>query len=245
MNTLKSINESFTKLGNDILEEAKISPEDKHDSDVIRGILSKMNASGRKKFSAEEKAVMKKYNLDFTRNSSGRRDNIGLEDTVNKEPNSDRGNRYYSWGHSLGRDDKVNYADKIRKIPERNKDRSYRHNYQKAIHDSFADKFDYQKGKIQKGHNNSIFRQKDEWDMKGDYVRRYKPLYDKAKEDKYKNESYLKESYSPEDYIWEVLEELYNKGYSLHEIKELAYSAVDSFIEGYSHPDPDEEEEKE
>ena len=79
----KRINESFDKLYKSIdeeysfdksveskltealnkLNEDNISPEDQHDSDLIRSMLDKMNNRANAKFSPEEIAVMDKYGI--------------------------------------------------------------------------------------------------------------------------------------------------------------------------------------
>lgn len=63
----ESCTESFDKF----LTEATISPEDKHDSDLIRSIYAKINQKPRKnvekRFTPEEKAVIDKYNIDIER----------------------------------------------------------------------------------------------------------------------------------------------------------------------------------
>lgn len=161
MDLVRSINESFDRLSG-ILEEAKISPEDKHDSDIIRGIYAKLDQPGRKKFSDEEIDVMKKYDLDFSREYwTGKRDNRGL---VTKD------NAYLTYNPNYKNNDKVNYADKARKAPERHQDSKYKRNptrWSPENHSVFSPK-------------QSWSRWQDDQEMKLDYRDKYHDLYDKS-----------------------------------------------------------------
>lgn len=178
MNTIKLINEGFnkryikeekseyTKLYNFklddvgyVLDEAKISPEDKHDSDVIRGIYAKMRQPGRKQFSDQETAVMKKYGLDFSRDNRGRRDNLVL---VAKDG-------HYLPYYGDKDNDKVNYADKARKIPERRQDSKYKRDNPRWNPENQSIRNPKQ----------TWSRWQDDQEMKSDYRDKYRDLYTK------------------------------------------------------------------
>ena len=129
----KKINESFEKLYQPIdeslnytedcikrleeaLNEAEISDEDKHDSDLIRSMLDKMQGRSNAKFSPEEIAVMDKYGI--------KRDNWSKNLTVDGRPlkkdiDTSRSNYYHSTHFSNGTPSKINYADRARKLPKR------------------------------------------------------------------------------------------------------------------------------
>lgn len=127
----KSLNESFEKLYQPIsepfsytedcikrlseaLNEAEISDEDKHDSDLIRSMLDKMQGRSNAKFSPEEIAVMDKYGIKRNNNTknlivAGRDLSRDIDDP-----------RSYSWGHeNNGTPSKINYADRARKLLNR------------------------------------------------------------------------------------------------------------------------------
>lgn len=99
------------------INESPISDEDKRDSDLIRGMLSKMKDRSNAKFSPEEKAVMQKYGIK--RDNNGRNlevAGVDLDQPVDKMSDtfSFSKNKY-----SNGTRHKINYADRARKIPDR------------------------------------------------------------------------------------------------------------------------------
>lgn len=101
------------------LNEAQISPEDQYESDVIRGMLAKLQKRSNAKFTEEEKALMKKYDIH-------RDDFRGLTVGPNGTPISRRvdDDKGYGWGtgrYHNGDSSKINYADRARKTVERDK----------------------------------------------------------------------------------------------------------------------------
>lgn len=113
----EQLNECLSRLN-----EASISPEDQRDSDLIRSMLAKMKNRANAKFTAEEKAVMKKYGIE--RDNGWRTLTVG-PNKVNLDRDVDReAGRTFSWQKPTannGNADKINYADRARKIPERDK----------------------------------------------------------------------------------------------------------------------------
>lgn len=129
----KNINESFERTFQDInnepiiqklteclnrLNESEMSDEDKRDSDLIRSMLDKMKTRSNAAFTPEEKAVMSKYGIERDNNTKslsvdGRNLNRDV-DTMNKD-------RYFynTKGHNNGNKNKINYADRARKLPQR------------------------------------------------------------------------------------------------------------------------------
>lgn len=152
----EELDESFDRF----LTEAKISPEDKHDSDVIRSIYAKMRQPGRKQFSHEETAVMKKYGLDFSRDNRGRRDNLVL---VNKDGD------YLPYYQDYKNNDKVNYADKARKASERHQDSKYKRDNPRWNPENQSNRNPKQ----------TWSRWQDDQEMKSDYRDKYRDLYTK------------------------------------------------------------------
>lgn len=101
------------------LNEAQISPEDQYESDLIRGMLAKLQKRSNAKFTEEEKALMKKYDIH-------RDDFRGLTVGPNGTPISRRvdDDKGYGWGtgrYHNGDPLKINYADRARKTVERDK----------------------------------------------------------------------------------------------------------------------------
>lgn len=99
------------------MNEAEMSDEDKHDSELIRSMIAKMQQRSNAAFTPEEKAVMAKYGIT--------RDNYNKQLTVadrTLNPDLDNDRREYSWSshrYSNGTPSKINYADRARKLPVR------------------------------------------------------------------------------------------------------------------------------
>lgn len=93
-----------------------MSPEDENDSRILKNIYSKTSKRANSALTPEEKEVLKKYNLDreggFDRRT--RVYNIDTNDDI-----IDGSNRY-SRNHN-----KINFADRARKVPERRKYKNY------------------------------------------------------------------------------------------------------------------------
>ena len=120
----EELDESCTESFDKFLTEAKISPEDEHDSDLLRSIYTKINQKPRrnveKRFTPEEKAVIDKYDIDLEREywaGWGRgfnKNGYGTLYSINPKVNSRELFR------PLDDDQKaINYADRARKYSTR------------------------------------------------------------------------------------------------------------------------------
>lgn len=104
------------------LNEAEMSDEDKHDSEILKQIFRKTQERANAALTSEEKAVLQKYNLGrdtYIKNvGSVRRDipnnNVYIFNRDDVVPRTDS-----KTGGIYRRFDKINYADRARKRPER------------------------------------------------------------------------------------------------------------------------------
>lgn len=104
------------------LNEAEMSGEDKHDSEILKQIFRKTQERANAALTPEEKAVLQKYNLGrdtYIKNvGSVRRDipnnNVYIFNRDDVVPRIDS-----KTGGIYRRFDKINYADRARKRPER------------------------------------------------------------------------------------------------------------------------------
>ena len=104
------------------LNEAEMSAEDKHDSDILKQIYRKIQVRGNAALTPEEKEVLQKYDLGrntYTKNiGSVRRDiptnNVYIFNKDDELPRVDS-----KTGDIYRRSDRINYADRARKRPER------------------------------------------------------------------------------------------------------------------------------
>lgn len=104
------------------MNEDTISPEDQADSDMIRGMIAKLQKRSNARFTPEEQGVMQKYgiersNWDKQLTVGGRPLNPNYDGDQRKVWNS-----YNDWrGHYVHNGDpgKINYADRARKLPQR------------------------------------------------------------------------------------------------------------------------------
>lgn len=104
------------------LNEAEMSDEDKHDSEILKQIFRKTQERANAALTPEEKAVLQKYNLGrdtYIKNvGSVRRDipnnNVYIFNRDDVVPRTDS-----KTGGIYRRFDKINYADRARKRPER------------------------------------------------------------------------------------------------------------------------------
>ena len=104
------------------LAEAEMSAEDKHDSDILKQIYRKTQVRGNAALTPEEKEVLQKYDLGrntYTKNiGSVRRDiptnNVYIFNKDDEVPRVDS-----KTGDIYRRSDRINYADRARKRPER------------------------------------------------------------------------------------------------------------------------------
>lgn len=92
------------------LREAEISPEDKADSDLLRGIYRKILNRSNAALTPEEKAIIDKYNL--------KRTDRNFTDKDHKDYMFNKGDFESSW-REPERASKINYADKARKLGKR------------------------------------------------------------------------------------------------------------------------------
>lgn len=129
----EEFDESCTESFDRFLTEAKISPEDKHDSDLIRSIYAKINQKPRrnveKRLTPEEKAVIDKYNIDLERkywsglygfNTDGEGKLYSITPTVDGVELLEPRTRKHSVDIS-----KANLADKARKTIARDHDNQF------------------------------------------------------------------------------------------------------------------------
>ena len=124
--TNKTLEEQLTECLNR-LTEASISPEDQRDSDMIRGMLAKLQRRANAKFTPEEQALMKKYGI--TRDNYWRNLLVGKND-IPLDRNIDHGR--------LNRDgtpSKINYADRARKTAQRDTNQIYTPGYHNTRND--------------------------------------------------------------------------------------------------------------
>jgi hypothetical protein len=117
---VESLEECLSKL-----QESEMSDEDRADSDLIRSMILKMQNRSNAKFTPEENAVLDKYGI--------KRDNWGRQltvDGVSINPGIDtKTNSIYDWKtnkRTTSRNadvDKINYADRARKVSQRKANR--------------------------------------------------------------------------------------------------------------------------
>lgn len=114
---IRKINEHLSRLN-----EAEMSDEDRRDSEIIRGMISKLQKRSNAKFTPEEKAIMQKYGIT--------RDNWQKTLSVEGRPlhpsyDGKTSKTYRGWNdwdgvkHRNGDPSKINYADRARKLPQR------------------------------------------------------------------------------------------------------------------------------
>ena len=126
--TEEMFNEAFsTRLKNKIksLNEAEMSDEDKHDTDILKNIYRKTQSRANAALTPEEKSVLQKYNLErvpWDKNIHGRKNFNGRE--VQGSAIFQRGDFDKKWNRNKfqyddPKADKINYADRARKRPTR------------------------------------------------------------------------------------------------------------------------------
>lgn len=132
--SFKSINESFdrkfstleesfnyddtcVKRLEEALNEAEISDEDKHDSDLIRSMIGKMRNRANAKFSPEEIAIMDKYGIK--RDNNTRTLEVDGRDLNRRVDDHNHTSWYKSGSYNNGNEKSINYADRARKLPKR------------------------------------------------------------------------------------------------------------------------------
>lgn len=144
------------------LNEAEMSDEDRRESDLIRSAYNKIQKRVNARLTPEEQAVLDKYNIRREyKDLKHATDRPNFDNNINIVDNSDdkyvhgrQVGRYYSrknpdgttdYGHryTVKRDtDKINYADRARKRPERLKNREFKYTYDNSwSKDGYSDDF--------------------------------------------------------------------------------------------------------
>lgn len=102
------------------LTEDEMSDEDKHDTEVLKGIRDKISKRLNAKLTDEEKAIIDKYNLYVDKSNSGKNSLFMRYPAID---DSKTIRRYDSnvFNKNTKDNNDVNYADRIRKWPERSK----------------------------------------------------------------------------------------------------------------------------
>lgn len=117
------------------LTEAEMSDEDKRDTEILRNIYKKIDGRkiGKNTFTPEEQEVIDKYGLDVWgyRGDSKVVTGSGRKDVVNSSEYKN------SWGRPQQKFDKINYADRARKIDDR--DYAQQINRRKGWNQTFDD----------------------------------------------------------------------------------------------------------
>ena len=102
------------------LNEAEMSDEDKHDSEILKQIYQKTQGRANAALTQEEKDVLKKYNLERVPYIKNVRSAEGPYRTSIFDDNEFKGSYKWSTRKELPpKSDKINYADRARKRPER------------------------------------------------------------------------------------------------------------------------------
>lgn len=102
------------------LNEAEMSDEDKHDSEILKQIYQKTQRRANAALTQEEKDVLKKYNLERVPYGKNIRSAEGPYRTSIFDDKEFEGSYKWSTGKELPpKSDKINYADRARKRPER------------------------------------------------------------------------------------------------------------------------------
>lgn len=136
------------------LNEAEMSDEDRRESDLIRSAYNKIQKRVNARLTPEEQAVLDKYNIKREyKDLQYATDHPNFDPSMNLVDNSDdryvhgkQVGRYYSRknpdgtygrGYTVMRDtDKINYADRARKRPERLKNREFTYAYNNSLTDT-------------------------------------------------------------------------------------------------------------
>ena len=116
------------------LHEKEMSDEDKHDNEILKGIYTKINGKkvGKNTFTPEEQEILKKYGLDSWgyRGQTKMVTDAGRKDVV-------KDNETKSSWRKPAKFNKINYADRARKIDDR--DYAQNINNRKYYNQSFDD----------------------------------------------------------------------------------------------------------
>lgn len=104
------------------LNEAEMSAEDRHDSDILKQIYRKTQVRGNAALTPEEKAVLQKYDLE--RNPDTKNVRLSTRDIPTRSAyifskDDEVGRTDSKTGGFYRPSDRINYADRARKRPER------------------------------------------------------------------------------------------------------------------------------
>lgn len=103
------------------LNEAQISDEDQRDSDLIRSMMAKIERRSNARFTPEEQAVLDKYGIK--RNPYQKDLEVAGRPLESPVDSKNYDNNYY--GYNNGNHGKINYADRARKLPQRQSSQVY------------------------------------------------------------------------------------------------------------------------
>ena len=102
------------------LNEAEMSDEDRHDSDILKQIYQKTQGRANAALTQEEKDVLKKYNLERVPYIKNIRSSEGPYRNPIFDDREFQGSYDWNTGKKTPpKSDKINYADRARKRPER------------------------------------------------------------------------------------------------------------------------------
>lgn len=103
------------------LNEAEMSDEDRHDSDILKQIYQKTQGRANAALTQEEKDVLKKYNLERVPHMKNVRPSEGPYRNPIFDDREFQGSYDWNTGKKTPpKSTKINYADRARKRPERN-----------------------------------------------------------------------------------------------------------------------------
>lgn len=117
------------------MNEAEMSDEDKRDNQILRRIYNKTQRRANAALTPEEQAVLDKYGLI---RSTGNKDIVKLDTNKYSGTSVTSPHQYFSGGADV-HDDRVNLADRARKIPDRQPIRDYLRSGEYRVSDTTFD----------------------------------------------------------------------------------------------------------
>lgn len=117
------------------MNEAEMSDEDKRDNQILRRIYNKTQRRANAALTSEEQAVLDKYGLI---RSTGNKDIVKLDPNKYSGTSVTSPHQYFSGGADV-HDDRVNLADRARKIPDRQPIRDYLRSGEYRVSDTTFD----------------------------------------------------------------------------------------------------------
>lgn len=117
------------------MNEAEMSDEDKRDNQLLRSIYNKTQRRANAALTPEEQAVLDKYGLI---RSTGNKDIVKLDPNKYSGTSVTSSHQYFSGGADV-HDDRVNLADRARKIPDRQPIRDYLRSGEYRVSDTTFD----------------------------------------------------------------------------------------------------------